>query len=127
MANAVVEIRRLVVPDDHPDPSYLEQEGWEDRLASYRRGDFHFLGVRAHARISIPYGQDFIQTEVCSPGLWGIESDSDEAYFDEVYEEERRTLIDMFDSLHDYVIKGQTVDLSALLNEHVSVLGVDHE
>lgn len=115
---AQIEIRRELVPDLDPDTSYLEQEGWEDRLDQYRRGVFLFCGVRAVATIAIPYGHDWITTEISSPGLWGIEDDSGEDYLNEVFEEERRILIDMLDSMSDYEIKGQTVDLSALLNEN---------
>lgn len=34
-----------------------------------------------------------------SPGLWGIESDSGDPYFEEVYHEERAVLIAMLASL----------------------------
>jgi hypothetical protein len=101
----VAEIRMEVVPDESPDASYLEQEGlgFEDRLAAYRAGEFGFVGVRAVAELHIPTvpysrGGWFIQT-VSSPGLWGIEDDSGEEYFKEVYEEEVDTLRDMLAEL----------------------------
>jgi len=34
-----------------------------------------------------------------SPGLWGIEDDSDDAYLDETYAEEQSTLWDMLAAL----------------------------
>ena len=37
---------RQIVPDDCPDTSYLEQEGYADRLEQYRQGAFDFIGVR---------------------------------------------------------------------------------
>ncbi len=88
-----------VVPEQYPDTSYLEQEGWEERLAEYRRGDFDFVGVRAVVELRIPYGQDFILHTVESPGLWGIESDSGDDYFRLVFTEESDILADMLAEL----------------------------
>ena len=65
-------IRVLVEHDSDPDTSYLEQDGFEDRLAAFERGAFHFLGVRAEAEVLI---ESTTQT-LTSGGLWGIESDS---------------------------------------------------
>ena len=39
-----------------------------------------------------------------SPGLWGIESDSGDPYFQEVYREEREILIGMLASLKTFEI-----------------------
>src|SRR5947207_1836146 len=104
MDNAKVTIMREIVEDENPDASYLEQDDWEERLAQYRAGDFHFVGVRAVAEIQVPYGPDFIVTKLESPGLWGIERDSGEDYFEEVFQEEKSTLLDMLDSLHTYEV-----------------------
>lgn len=96
---------RQVIPDSSPDPSYLEQEGFEDRLAEYRRGEFGYVGVRASVEVQIPnrnlgyYVQRFE-----SPGLWGIESDSGEDYFNEVFIEEEAILADMLEALGVKVI-----------------------
>jgi hypothetical protein len=90
---------RQLVPDDCPDTSYLEQEEFEDRLAEYRRGEFDFVGLRASVEIPIPYGKDRILTRIESPGLWGIESDSGEDYFQSVFEEESQILADMLAEL----------------------------
>lgn len=85
------------IPDDDPDTSYLEQEGFEDRLRQYRDGQFHFIGVRARVELSIPTGESFtIAHTVTSPGLWGIETDSDSDYLEHhVGSEEKETLADM--------------------------------
>jgi hypothetical protein len=90
---------RQLVPDDCPDTSYLEQEGFEDRLEQYRQGDFDYVGVRAVVALPIPFGTDQILTKVKSPGLWGIESDSGEDYFDSVFQEESNILADMLTEL----------------------------
>ena len=62
--------------------------GFADRLAEYRRNEFYFVGVRAVAEIEI----NGIRQTISSGGLWGIESDSDEAYLQEVYAEQREEL-----------------------------------
>lgn len=104
MAKAQVRITREIVADCDGDGSYLEQEGFEERLAAYRNGDFGFVGVRAKAEISVPYGADFIVTHISSPGLWSIENDSGDDYFEEVFKEERAQLIEMLESLRDYAL-----------------------
>lgn len=86
---------RQTVPDDCPDPSYLEQEGFGDRLEQYRQGAFDFIGIRATVELPIPYGKDRILIRIESPGLWGIESDSGEDYLDSVFQEESATLAEM--------------------------------
>ena len=79
--------------------SYLEQEGFADRLEQYRQGAFDFVGVRAAVELPIPFGKDRILTRIESPGLWGIESDSGEDYLDSVFQEESAILADMLAEL----------------------------
>lgn len=93
------DFHRQIVPDDCPDASYLEQEGFADRLEQYRQGAFGFVGVRAAIELPIPYGKDRILARIESPGLWGIESDSGEDYFDSVFQEEIAILADMLAEL----------------------------
>jgi hypothetical protein len=69
------------VEDSDPNVSYLEQDGFEDRLQAYRNGLFGYVGVVAHATVQL--GGDLTQ-QVHSGGLWGIESDSDGSYLAEV-------------------------------------------
>jgi len=90
---------RQLVPDVCPDASYLEQEGFEDRLEQYRQGAFDLIGVRAIVQLPIPFGKDRILARIESPGLWGIESDSGEDYFDSVFQEESNILADMLGEL----------------------------
>ena len=91
----------VVVADDDPDASYLEQDGWQDRLEQYRNGDFGFVGVYAEARIrfATPQGGWTQGSYIRTPGLWGIESDSGEDHFAEVGEEEQAELNDMLKAL----------------------------
>lgn len=104
------ELQKL--PDGDPDLSWLEADSGrhddveddaerakyeaEDaaRLASYGHA-WACVGVRACLRIAVPIGgHSFTTYELTSPGLWGIESDSGEAYFAEVFEEEKAALWD---------------------------------
>ncbi|MGH7086046.1 MAG: hypothetical protein ACREFN_13760 [Acetobacteraceae bacterium] len=96
-------------PAAHPldylyqDPAYRAQD--EARLAAWRNGEWRFVGIRARAAIKIPCGWNpdcWIGSELFSPGLWGIESDSGEEYFEEVYRDERALLIDMLAALKTF-------------------------
>jgi hypothetical protein len=106
MSEAQVTIIREIVPDDDADISWLEQEGFEQDLAAYQAGVFGFVGVRAVAEIRIPYGHDWIVTTLKSPGLWGIQDNSGDDYYQEVFEEERQTLLDMLVSLRNFELVG---------------------
>lgn len=75
--------------DHDPDVSYLEQEGFEDRLEALNNGVFGFIGIRAQAEIVV---NDAIVQTIRSGGLWGIESDSDVDYFKQIEEEEMSAL-----------------------------------
>lgn len=85
------KIQMDVIIDECPDYSYLEQEEWADRLKEYLNDKFYFIGIRARYTHTDKQG---VTVEYTSAGLWGIESDSDQDYFDEVFEEEKAALID---------------------------------
>ena len=93
------EFTRVEVIDDDPDTSYLGQDGFEDRLASYDNGDFYFIGIQAKTTVSISTGENVILHDVVSPGVWGIESDSGEEYLEEVFQDECATLANMLEGL----------------------------
>lgn len=93
-------IRVLVLHDDDPDPSYLDQDEFEDRKAEYENGDFSFVGVVAEADVVI---EGTVQT-LKSGGLWGIESDSGEEYIED-------TALEEYDGLRD-VLKAVGVSTS---------------
>lgn len=98
----VVENDPDAPPNDYlfQDPHYRQQD--EDRLQAWRNDEWRFVGIRAKATIKIPYGingECWIRSEIFSPGLWGIESDSGEPYLRQVYREERDILVGMLDSL----------------------------
>lgn len=104
MSTFAQNLRWEAVPDEYGDASYLEQEGFEDRLAEYRSGAFGFLGVQAVCELYIPQGTCYIVNELRSPGLWGIETDSDDSYLAEVGAEEVTQLRDMLAELHTRVV-----------------------
>jgi hypothetical protein len=90
------------------DPIYRQED--QARLDAWLNDEWHFVGIRAKGRISIPYGtntKSWILSEIHSPGLWGIESDSGDPYFQQVFEEEREILIDMLEGLKTYQINQQ--------------------
>lgn len=104
MATATITVSRAdftreLIPDSDPDTSWLEQNGWEERLAEYHDGGFGFVGVRASVDIDIPQGTYSIQQTISTPGLWGIESDSGEEYLNQVFSEESSTLVEMLAAL----------------------------
>lgn len=80
-------------PDPCPDTSYLEQEGFEDRLRQAENGLFGFIGVLASCEFTITLaGQPSIVHTFESPGVWGVETDSDPAYIQQLYQNEHELL-----------------------------------
>ena len=84
-------VRIIVAPDEHPDASYLDQDDFEERREAYERSEFTLVGVRAEAEV-IVCG---VAQTLRSGGLYGIESDSEEEYFDEIFVQEWATLRDV--------------------------------
>jgi len=96
-APRVDSIRVRVMHDEDPDTSYLDQDdpNFSDRREAFQRGDFSFVGVRAEAEVVI---EGVVQT-LTSGGLWGIESDSDKEYIEDVALEEYDSLRDILKSV----------------------------
>jgi hypothetical protein len=88
--------RRLTSVDEHPDISWLDDESRHD---AFHEGMWHMIGIQASATFLIPLGGHYVTQTVTSPGLWGIESDSDEEYFDQVFADECANLTDMLQAL----------------------------
>ncbi len=84
--------RYSVVADECADVSWLDDDR---RLAAFHDGTWHMIGIQAAATFLIPLGGHFVMQTMSSPGLWGIESDSGEAYLDEVFTKECQNLADM--------------------------------
>lgn len=89
------------IVDDDPGTSYMDQEGFEELKEKYRNEEFCFIGIKVTTEIltSLDYGKNWLINHITSGGLWGIESNSDDAYKKEVALEEmaelRTTLVGM--------------------------------
>lgn len=70
---------------------YLKEDA--ERLAAFRRGDWHFIGVRAKAIVWIQRNNYRTNYTLESAGLYGIESDSSEKYLQSVFKEECNQLL----------------------------------
>lgn len=77
-------VRVIFEEDPDPDVSYLEQDEFEERLGAFKRGEFNFVGVRVEAEVLIA---ETVQL-LTSPGLAGIESDTDEEGLDQMIGDE---------------------------------------
>lgn len=106
MPKKVVNLRIMSIVDQDPDLSYLDDPSRydgespsnkakylkqdKDRLASY--GDsWSMIGIFMEADVDI---EGTIQ-KIHTPGLWGIESDSDKKYLMSVAKEEYGQLVDI--------------------------------
>lgn len=69
------------------DPDYHDED--QARLDAWRAGDWEMLGIRVIAHILVVRSGTGTMYTITSAGLWGIESDSGEAYFAEVEADER--------------------------------------
>lgn len=59
------------------------------RMDALQRQEWYFLGVRAQAQVEVsPDGKTWTVHCLTSPGLWGIESDSDEKHLEETAKDE---------------------------------------
>ncbi len=80
------------------DANYIESD--YARYEKYNRGDWHMMGIRAAIDLEIPTGRGgTISQTITSPGVWGIESDSDASFLDEVFQDECRQLEDMLQAM----------------------------
>ena len=95
------EIVIETMPDTCPDTSYLQQEGFEDRLRQAENGDFGFMGVIATCTLIIGIGQTdhVILHRFKSPGIWGVETDSDPVYVQQLFDDERSVLLAMLNAI----------------------------
>lgn len=90
----------MLTPEDRDsDEDTLGDDPGAERLAEYRAGGFHFVGVQASVTVRIPCGKGaHAEHVVTTPGLWGVESDSPE-YHKEVFKDECDALADMLREL----------------------------
>lgn len=87
----MIIFKSKIVLDDYADLSWLDQtdddmgEGFEqsakERIDAYIHGDWSMTGVIVSAIWEQP---GYVPHEVAQESLWGIESDSGDAYYQEV-------------------------------------------
>lgn len=106
MSRKVIGLRIVEQGDQDPDLSYLEDENRykgvpakqaakyrqqdQDRLASYGNS-WSMVGVYMEADVDI----DGVIQKIRTPGLWGVESDSDAKYIRQIVTEEYSQLKDI--------------------------------
>ena len=93
------KFRRVERIDESPDTSWLDDASGRERLVAFREGTWHLIGIQASATVLIPLGGHFVTQTVTSPGLFGIESDSDEDYLDQVFADECASLAAMLSAI----------------------------
>jgi hypothetical protein len=107
-----MEIREIAVkqePDETPDVSWLEPDSGRydnvtpasvretyrrqdaERLAAFNRDEWHMIGVYATVELDV---KGTVQT-IRSPGIWGIESDSNVDYLAVVGREQLEELAEI--------------------------------
>ncbi len=100
MTVTIEKIEREILPDENPNVEHLKAKEFAERYYKWRHGVFNYIGIRAKAILRIPTaGGKWITQEITSPGIWGIEDDSGEEYFEETYQEELSILISMLGEL----------------------------
>ena len=112
MTVCAADIQRIEEPDPYPDLSWLDPDANPanakanaERLAAYRAGEWYCVGIKARATFLIDLGHGGLIQTVDSPGLWGIESDSDPEYLDEVFSEQAQMLRDVLAQLNVTVVE----------------------
>lgn len=87
------KLRDGITPDECR--TYVEQD--YKRMESLNRGDWCYVGIYAIAHVQLLDGGPV--QEIHSVGLWGIESDSDDSYFNDVRDKEIGSLIAQLQAL----------------------------
>jgi hypothetical protein len=74
------------------------------RMRAWENDEWNWIGVRARATIHVPIGGgSFTTYHLLSPGLWGVESDSGEEYLNEIFEDEKASLMAHLRSISEAV------------------------
>ncbi len=85
-----VDEQGKALPENTPEEvrKYVRQD--YERMESLNRGDWSFIGISAEAEVWNADTQ--VVQRIHSGGLWGIESDSEQSYLEEVEQEELSNL-----------------------------------
>jgi hypothetical protein len=115
---ASVRFLMIQTPDSDADVSYLEDTAGnyagctaeeiatyvaqdQARLAAYHNDEWHMIGIRCRAEVTIEYPGYRTTYTMESAGLWGIESDSGDDYLASVYDEERAQLVEALKAMKE--------------------------
>lgn len=77
----------------HGDPEYAEED--RRRIEAFNRGEWVMTGIYAKVDLIV----DGTRQKIRTPGLWGIESDSEPSYFKEVAADEYDNLLGILSQL----------------------------
>lgn len=108
-----IDWERCIIEDDLESSPLERMDPVDDaeRIAAFNNEDWSFVGIVAKATLYIPIaGSSFRLLTVESAGLWGIESDSGEAYFNEIFEDEKAQLLSELRTLGE-LLPGASVAL----------------
>lgn len=83
-----------ISPEQSGNPASAEAD--YQRMERYNAGDWCMLGIKAVAEVVMTGS---VVQRVSSGGLWGVESDSEESYLQEVGDEELGTLREELESM----------------------------
>jgi|GEM_PF-2985906 len=80
-------------PEDYlfQDKNYIAED--QARLDAWKRGEWHFVFIRARADILVVRNGIGTKYSLTSAGVWGIESDSGADYLQTVFEDEKANLL----------------------------------
>ncbi len=56
-----------------------------ERRTAFEEGAWHLIGVQAAAQVELPAGARMVSRTITSPGRFGIESDAEEEFLDDVF------------------------------------------
>jgi hypothetical protein len=73
------------------DEDYRDED--QRRLDAWHNDEWSFIGIQARAHITVVSNGVGAMYTMTSPGLWGVESDSGEDYLEEIYAQEKATLL----------------------------------
>lgn len=87
-----------------PDGDFAEQR-WkaQHRLLAWQAGEWSYIGIRARAHIFTVQSGMGKHSTLESAGIWGIESDSDKGFLDEVYQDQVQALKDEIEAMQNAI------------------------
>jgi hypothetical protein len=86
--------------DDDPDLSCLEEEGEEERKTAFEAGEWVYVGIYAEVWVWVPLKDGTrVRQHLQTPGVWGIEDDAGEDFFQEIFADQCDVLAEIIEQL----------------------------